>query len=30
MMDKSLPASGQKSDMPTKWLKMRFDLEEAR
>ena len=29
-MDKNLPASGQKPDTPTKWLKMRFDLEEAR
>ena len=27
MMDKSLPASGQKPDKPTKWLKMKFELE---
>lgn len=27
MMDKNLPASGQKSDIPAKWLKMRFDLQ---
>ena len=27
MMDKSLPASGQKSDKPIKWLKMRLELE---